>query len=84
MHRRRPQLKNGVDLQLQTAFFDGNWPTAIRLADKRSKALKDQYYEVNQYTRLLVIIGLFFCVVSFFHVLNVPRIGSQSRLRRPA
>ena len=66
MHRRRPQLKNGVDLQLQTAFFDGNWPTAIRLADKRSKALKDQYYEVNQYTRLLVLIGLFFCVISFF------------------
>ena len=50
MHRQRPQLKNGVDLQLQSAFFDGNWPTAIRLADKRAKALKDQYYEVNNFS----------------------------------
>ncbi|KAK3940885.1 N-acetyltransferase B complex non catalytic subunit-domain-containing protein [Diplogelasinospora grovesii] len=41
----RPALKNSVDVQLQTAFSDGNWPSVIRLADKRAKSLKDPYYE---------------------------------------
>ncbi|KAK3320107.1 N-acetyltransferase B complex non catalytic subunit-domain-containing protein [Cercophora scortea] len=41
-----PALKNSVDVQLQTAFNDGNWNTAVRLAEKRFKALKDPYYEV--------------------------------------
>ncbi|KAK4213132.1 N-acetyltransferase B complex non catalytic subunit-domain-containing protein [Rhypophila decipiens] len=41
----RPALKNSVDVQLQTAFSDGNWPSVIRLADKRFKSLKDPYYE---------------------------------------
>ncbi|KAK5991769.1 hypothetical protein PT974_07803 [Cladobotryum mycophilum] len=46
MNRQGPRLKNGVDLQLQNAFSDGNWPVAIRLAEKRAKTLNDQYYEV--------------------------------------
>ncbi|KAF4127009.1 N-acetyltransferase B complex (NatB) non catalytic subunit [Geosmithia morbida] len=46
MHRQRPQLKNGVDLQLQSAFSDGNWPSVIRLAEKRARSLNDSYYEV--------------------------------------
>ncbi|KAK4065909.1 uncharacterized protein Triagg1_8461 [Trichoderma aggressivum f. europaeum] len=45
MNRQRPHLKNGVDLQLQSAFQDGNWPVVIRLAEKRAKTLNDQYYE---------------------------------------
>lgn len=47
MNRQRPRLKNGVDLQLQSAFQDGNWPVVIRLAEKRAKTLNDQYYEVR-------------------------------------
>lgn len=47
MNRQRPRLKNGVDLQLQSAFQDGNWPVVIRLAEKRAKTLNDQYYEVS-------------------------------------
>lgn len=43
----RPALKNSVDVQLQTAFSDGNWQSVIRLADKRAKSLKDPYYEVG-------------------------------------
>ena len=42
----QPQLKPGVDLQLQTAFSEGNWSTVARLADKRARTLKDPYYEV--------------------------------------
>jgi hypothetical protein len=47
MNRQRPRLKNGVDLQLQSAFHDGNWPVVIRLAEKRAKISNDQYYEVS-------------------------------------
>lgn len=47
MNRQRPRLKNGVDLQLQSAFHDGNWPVVIRLAEKRAKLSNDQYYEVS-------------------------------------
>ncbi|CAK7210671.1 hypothetical protein SBRCBS47491_000854 [Sporothrix bragantina] len=43
--RQRPPLKNGVDMQLQTAFAEQNWTTVIRLADKRQKVAKDSYYE---------------------------------------
>ncbi len=43
----RPALKSTVDVQLQTAFSDGNWPVVIRLADKRAKSLKDPYYDVS-------------------------------------
>lgn len=50
MNRQRPRLKNGVDLQLQSAFQDGNWPVVIRLAEKRAKTLNDQYYEVRAST----------------------------------
>jgi hypothetical protein len=42
----RPALKDSVDLQLQTAFSDGNWQVVVRLADKRVKSLKDPYYDV--------------------------------------
>ncbi|KAF9870648.1 N-acetyltransferase B complex non catalytic subunit [Colletotrichum karsti] len=42
----RPQLKSGVDLQLQTAFNDGQWANVIRLAEKRFKTFNDPYYEV--------------------------------------
>ncbi|KAK1753348.1 N-acetyltransferase B complex non catalytic subunit-domain-containing protein [Echria macrotheca] len=41
----RPALKSTVDVQLQSAFSDGNWNAVVRLADKRAKALKDNYYE---------------------------------------
>ncbi|OAA60880.1 N-acetyltransferase B complex, non-catalytic subunit [Cordyceps fumosorosea ARSEF 2679] len=41
-----PSLKNGVDLQLQSAFYDQNWSTVIRLAEKRAKMTSDSYYEV--------------------------------------
>lgn len=47
MNRSRPRLKNGVDLQLQSAFSDGNWPVVIRLAEKRMRMLNDQYYQVR-------------------------------------
>ncbi|KPM44463.1 hypothetical protein AK830_g2136 [Neonectria ditissima] len=46
MNRQRPTLKNGVDLQLQSAFNDGNWAVVIRLAEKRARALNDQYYQI--------------------------------------
>ncbi|KAK7421176.1 hypothetical protein QQX98_002305 [Neonectria punicea] len=46
MNRHRPNLKNGVDLQLQSAFNDGNWAVVIRLAEKRARALNDQYYQI--------------------------------------
>lgn len=42
----RPALRSNVDVQLQTAFSDGNWNTVIRLAAKRAATLKDPYYEV--------------------------------------
>ena len=42
----QPQLKAGVDLQLQSAFAECNWSAVSRLADKRARALKDPYYEV--------------------------------------
>lgn len=41
-----PRLKNGVDLQLQSAFYDQNWSTVVRLAEKRAKMMNDPYYEV--------------------------------------
>ncbi|SPN96574.1 uncharacterized protein DNG_00097 [Cephalotrichum gorgonifer] len=47
MASNQPQLRSGVDLQLQTAFSEGNWPTVVRLADKRARTLKkDPYYEI--------------------------------------
>lgn len=48
MNRQRPPLKNGVDLQLQSAFNDGNWAIVIRLAEKRARTFNDQYYQVRQ------------------------------------
>lgn len=42
-----PRLKNGVDLQLQTAFYDQNWSTVVRLAEKRAKMVNDPYYDVR-------------------------------------
>jgi hypothetical protein len=47
MHRQRPPLRNGVDLQLQSAFYEGNWPVVARLAEKRARTFNDQYYEVR-------------------------------------
>ncbi|KAJ4244390.1 hypothetical protein NW762_014518 [Fusarium torreyae] len=44
--QQRPSLKNGVDLQLQSAFNDGNWAVVIRLAEKRARTFNDQYYEI--------------------------------------
>lgn len=44
----RMPLRSNVDVQLQTAFSDGNWNAVIRLADKRFKSLKDPYYEVPE------------------------------------
>ncbi|KAF5625101.1 hypothetical protein F52700_9476 [Fusarium sp. NRRL 52700] len=44
--QQKPKLKNGVDLQLQSVFNDGNWAGVIRLAEKRARTLNDQYYEI--------------------------------------
>ncbi|TEA12738.1 hypothetical protein C8034_v005773 [Colletotrichum sidae] len=41
----RPQLRSGVDLQLQSAFNDGQWANVIRLAEKRFRTFNDPYYE---------------------------------------
>lgn len=46
----QPQLKRGVDLQLQTAFDDGQWASVIRLAEKRLRTFNDPYYEVPRLT----------------------------------
>ncbi|PKS06259.1 hypothetical protein jhhlp_007005 [Lomentospora prolificans] len=46
MASQQPQLKSGVDLQLQSAFSEGNWSVVVRLADKRARTSKDQYYEI--------------------------------------
>lgn len=43
----RPALRSSVDVQLQSAFSDGNWNAVIRLAAKRAATLKDPYYEVR-------------------------------------
>lgn len=43
----RPALKNSVDVQLQTAFNEGQWSTVTRLAAQRYKMKKDPYYEVG-------------------------------------
>jgi hypothetical protein len=42
----QPALRGSVDVQLQTAFSDGNWSTVVRLAAKRAATFKDPYYEV--------------------------------------
>ncbi|KAG9249556.1 N-acetyltransferase B complex non catalytic subunit-domain-containing protein [Emericellopsis atlantica] len=44
----KPSLKDGVDVQLQTAFANGNWPLAARLAESRLRMTKDPYYEIVQ------------------------------------
>ncbi|KAH8900932.1 hypothetical protein GQ53DRAFT_790362 [Thozetella sp. PMI_491] len=41
----KPALRQTVDVQLQTAFSDGNWPTVVRLAEQRFRTLKDPYFE---------------------------------------
>ncbi|KAK1985248.1 N-acetyltransferase B complex non catalytic subunit [Colletotrichum cereale] len=41
----RPQLRSGTDLQLQSAFNDGQWANVIRLADKRFRTSNDPYFE---------------------------------------
>ncbi|KAF7553333.1 hypothetical protein G7Z17_g3684 [Cylindrodendrum hubeiense] len=46
MNRQRPSLKNGVDLQLQSAFTDGNWAAVVRLAEKRVRTSNDQYHQI--------------------------------------
>lgn len=46
MHRQRPRLKGGVDIQLESAFSDGNWPLVVTLAEKRHRSLKDDYYDI--------------------------------------
>ncbi|TWU72835.1 hypothetical protein ED733_002053 [Metarhizium rileyi] len=46
MSRQRPRLRNGVDIQLQSAFQDGNWPVAMRLASQRARTFNDQYFDI--------------------------------------
>ncbi|CAK7269034.1 hypothetical protein SEPCBS57363_003399 [Sporothrix epigloea] len=43
--RHRPPLKNGVDMQLQSAFAEQNWTIVIRLAEKRFKTSNDIYFQ---------------------------------------
>ncbi|KAF5536013.1 hypothetical protein FNAPI_11898 [Fusarium napiforme] len=45
-HQQEPDLRNGVDLQLQSAFSAGNWATVFRLAEKRAQTSNDKYYEI--------------------------------------
>ena len=47
MSRQRPRLRNEVDLQLQSAFYDGKWPLAMRLAENRTRTSTDPYYNVS-------------------------------------
>jgi N-terminal acetyltransferase B complex non-catalytic subunit len=47
MNQSRPRLKNGVDIQLQSAFSEGNWSLVVRLAENRFRSLKDEYYSVS-------------------------------------
>lgn len=47
MQRQRPRLKNGVDVQLQSVFHEGNWAAVTRLADKRFRTFNDPYYDVS-------------------------------------
>lgn len=51
----RPALKNSVDVQLQTAFNEGLWPTVVRLAAQRHKTKKDPYYEVGWSSQPLLL-----------------------------
>ncbi|KAG6269680.1 hypothetical protein E4U49_006266 [Claviceps purpurea] len=46
MMRQRPRLRNGTDLQLQSAFQDGNWAVVMRLAQQRARTTNDPYFEV--------------------------------------
>ncbi|KAK9437057.1 N-acetyltransferase B complex non catalytic subunit [Metarhizium brunneum] len=46
MSRQRPRLRNGVDIQLQSAFQDGNWSVAMRLASQRARTFNDQYFDI--------------------------------------
>ncbi|KKA28350.1 hypothetical protein TD95_000243 [Thielaviopsis punctulata] len=41
-----PRLKRGVDLQLQTAYNDNDWPRVARLAAKRATISDRQYHEI--------------------------------------
>ncbi|KHN96017.1 N-acetyltransferase B complex, non-catalytic subunit [Metarhizium album ARSEF 1941] len=47
MSRQRPSLRNGVDIQLQSAFQDGNWSVAMRLASQRARTFNDQYFDLD-------------------------------------
>lgn len=47
MGRQQPRLRNGVDLQLQSAFASGNWTAVVNLAEKRARTFQDQYFEVR-------------------------------------
>ncbi|KAL2757223.1 hypothetical protein ACRALDRAFT_2025069 [Sodiomyces alcalophilus JCM 7366] len=42
----RPQLRSGVDLQLQSTFNEGQWASVIRLAEKRFRTFNDPYFEI--------------------------------------
>ncbi|KAG6019833.1 hypothetical protein E4U41_003066, partial [Claviceps citrina] len=46
MNGQRPRLRNGTDLQLQSAFQDGNWAVAMRLAQQRARTFNDPYFEI--------------------------------------
>jgi hypothetical protein len=41
------QLKRTVDIQLEQAFYDGQWTSAANLARQRHKSTKDEYYKVG-------------------------------------
>ncbi|KAL5606445.1 hypothetical protein BROUX41_002861 [Berkeleyomyces rouxiae] len=41
-----PKLKRGVDLQVQSAYSDGDWLRVARLAAKRSTMTDRQYHEI--------------------------------------
>lgn len=69
MHSQGPRLKNGVDLQLQSAFYDQNWGAVVRLAEKRAKMANDPYYEVRDAARRHEIRAM--TVASAFRYVNI-------------
>jgi len=56
------QLKRTVDIQLEQAFYDGQWTSAANLARLRQKSTKDEYYKVG----LSGLMPQFFALLNFY------------------
>lgn len=60
MYDPRPFIKSGINLQLQTAFQEENWVVIGRLAERRWKETKDQYYDVSNSSRRFLVLERIF------------------------